>query len=81
MIKLAYLAHSDRISVLRLTESIIISASYGKTIKLWDRNTKKQLGLFVCDAPVEVLQVNPNDPSQIVCGDALGKIYFLSWRG
>ncbi|MCJ8740420.1 hypothetical protein PDJAM_G00058670 [Pangasius djambal] len=74
-------AHSDRISVLRLTESIIISASYDKAIKLWDRNTKKQLGLFVCDAPVEVLQVNPNDPSQIVCGDALGKVYFLSWRG
>ncbi|XP_034166297.2 telomerase protein component 1 isoform X2 [Pangasianodon hypophthalmus] len=74
-------AHGDRISVLRLTESIIISASYDKTIKLWDRNTKKQLGLFVCGAPVEVLQVNPNDPSQLVCGDALGKIYFLSWKG
>ncbi|KAM9469250.1 telomerase protein component 1-like isoform 2-T2 [Clarias gariepinus] len=73
--------HSDRISVLRLTESIIISASYDRTIKLWDRKTKKQLGLFVCDAPVEVLQVNPNDPSQIVCGDALGQIYFLSWKG
>ncbi|KAM9469252.1 telomerase protein component 1-like isoform 2-T2 [Clarias gariepinus] len=73
--------HSDRISALRLTESIIISASYDRTIKLWDRKTKKQLGLFVCDAPVEVLQVNPNDPSQIVCGDALGQIYFLSWKG
>ncbi|KAF5895483.1 telomerase protein component 1-like, partial [Clarias magur] len=34
--------HSDRISALRLTESIIISASYDRTIKLWDRNTKKQ---------------------------------------
>ncbi|XP_047676292.1 telomerase protein component 1 isoform X2 [Tachysurus fulvidraco] len=74
-------AHSDRISVLRLTESIIISASYDRTVKLWDRDTKKQVGLFVCGAPVEVLQVNPNNPSQIMCGDALGQIYFLSWRG
>ncbi|TSK49623.1 Telomerase protein component 1 [Bagarius yarrelli] len=35
-------AHSDRISALRLTQSLIISASYDRTIKLWDRNTKKQ---------------------------------------
>ncbi|KAI3374681.1 hypothetical protein L3Q82_021258 [Scortum barcoo] len=35
-------AHSDRISVLRLTERTIISASYDRTVKLWDRNTKKQ---------------------------------------
>lgn len=36
-------AHSDRISVLRLTDRTIISASYDRTVKLWDRNTKKQV--------------------------------------
>ncbi|KAL3988820.1 DNA-directed RNA polymerase III subunit RPC4 [Sarotherodon galilaeus] len=35
-------AHSDRVSVLRLTDSTIISASYDRTVKLWDRDTKKQ---------------------------------------
>ncbi|XP_026876678.2 telomerase protein component 1 [Electrophorus electricus] len=74
-------AHSDRISVLRLTDSTIISASYDKTVKLWDRNTKKQVGMFVCKAPVQVLEVNQDDPRQLVCGDTLGKIYFLSWTG
>ncbi|XP_049326021.1 telomerase protein component 1-like isoform X1 [Astyanax mexicanus] len=74
-------AHSDRVSVLRLTDKAIISASSDGTIKLWDRNTNKQVGLFVCGAPVEILEINEDDPSQLVCGDALGQVYFLSWLG
>nr|XP_046265032.1 telomerase protein component 1 [Scatophagus argus]XP_046265033.1 telomerase protein component 1 [Scatophagus argus] len=73
-------AHSDRISVLRLTEGAIISASYDGTVKLWDRNTKKQVGMFVCGAPVERLEVNPEKPTELVCGDRQGKLYFLSWK-
>nr|XP_057928981.1 telomerase protein component 1 [Doryrhamphus excisus] len=72
--------HSDRISVLRLTSSIIISASIDRTVKLWDRSTKKQVGMFVCSGPVLMLEVNPEKPSELVCGDGLGKLYFLSWR-
>ncbi|XP_036453087.1 telomerase protein component 1-like [Colossoma macropomum] len=74
-------AHSDQVSVLRLTDRAIISASYDGTVKLWDRNTKKQVGLFVCGAPVEILEVNEDDPGQLMCGDALGQVYFLSWTG
>lgn len=36
-------AHNDRISVLRVTERTIISASYDRTVKLWDKNTNKQV--------------------------------------
>ncbi|XP_041659020.1 telomerase protein component 1-like [Cheilinus undulatus] len=74
-------AHSDRISVLRLTDITIISASYDRTVKLWDRNTKKQVGMFVCGAPVLHLEVNPKNPTELVCGDAQGKLYILSWKG
>ncbi|KAM6989331.1 telomerase protein component 1 [Tautogolabrus adspersus] len=73
-------AHSDRISVLRLTDSTIISASYDRTVKLWDRNTKKQVGMFVCGGPVLLLEVNPKNPTELVCGDGQGKLYFLSWK-
>ncbi|XP_051989952.1 telomerase protein component 1 isoform X1 [Xyrauchen texanus] len=73
-------AHKDRLTVLRLTKSLIISASNDRTVKLWDRNTKKQLGMFVCGGPVKVLEVNPNDPNELVCGDAQGQLYFLSWK-
>ncbi|XP_056246593.1 telomerase protein component 1 isoform X2 [Seriola aureovittata] len=73
-------AHSDRISVLKLTNSTIVSASYDRTVKLWDRITKKQVGIFVCGGPVLVLEVNPEKPTELVCGDGQGKIYFLSWR-
>ncbi|XP_041659793.1 telomerase protein component 1 [Cheilinus undulatus] len=73
-------AHSGRITVLRLTDRTIISASYDRTVKLWDRNTKKQLGMFVCGGPVLLLEVNPNNPTELVCGDGQGKLYFLSWK-
>ncbi|XP_051276117.1 telomerase protein component 1 [Dicentrarchus labrax] len=73
-------AHTDRISVLRLTERTIISASYDRTVKLWDRNTKKQVGMFVCGGPVVQLEVNPGKPTELVCGDGQGKLYFLSWK-
>uniref|UniRef100_UPI0037E81F20 telomerase protein component 1 n=1 Tax=Semicossyphus pulcher TaxID=241346 RepID=UPI0037E81F20 len=73
-------AHSDRISVLRLTDSTIISASYDMTVKLWDRKTKKQVGMFVCGGPVLLLEVNPQKPTELVCADGQGKLYFLSWK-
>ncbi|XP_031153943.1 telomerase protein component 1 isoform X2 [Sander lucioperca] len=73
-------AHSDRISVLKLTERTIISASYDRTVKLWDRNTKKQVGMFVCGGPVLQLEVNPKKSTELVCGDGQGKLYFLSWK-
>ncbi|XP_058486983.1 telomerase protein component 1 [Solea solea] len=73
-------AHSDKISVLRLTSSTIISASVDRTVKLWDRITKKQVGMFVCGGPVLVLEVNPEKPTELVCADGQGKLYFLSWK-
>ncbi|XP_041849088.1 telomerase protein component 1 isoform X3 [Melanotaenia boesemani] len=73
-------AHGDRISELRITDSIIISASSDHTVKLWDRNTKRQVGMFVCGGPVQILEVNPQKPSELVCADRQGKLYFLSWK-
>ncbi|XP_056092464.1 telomerase protein component 1 [Rhinichthys klamathensis goyatoka] len=74
-------AHTDKVSVLRLTESLIISASYDRSVKLWDRHSKKQVGMFVCGGPVKVLEVNPREPKEFVCGDTQGQLYFLSWKG
>ncbi|XP_056913598.1 telomerase protein component 1 isoform X2 [Takifugu flavidus] len=73
------LVHNDRISVLRVTEQTIISASYDRTVKLWDRDTKKQVGMFMCEGPVVHLEVNPANPTELVCGDGQGNLYFLTW--
>ncbi|KAM8849775.1 telomerase protein component 1 isoform 2-T4 [Spinachia spinachia] len=73
-------AHSDQISVLKLTERLVVSASHDGTVKLWDRDTKKQVGMFVCGGPVLHLEVNPVNPTELVCGDGQGKVYFLSWK-
>nr|XP_055057550.1 telomerase protein component 1-like [Misgurnus anguillicaudatus] len=75
------LVHQDKVTVLKLTTDLIVSASCDRTVKLWDRNTKKQLGMFVCGAPVNVLEVNPSNPTEFVCGDTQGHLYFLSWKG
>ncbi|KAJ8268578.1 hypothetical protein COCON_G00137500 [Conger conger] len=73
-------AHSGRVSALRLTESTIISASYDRSVKLWDRQSKRQVGVFVCRGPVLTLELNPQRPAELVCGDSQGGLYFLSWR-
>ncbi|XP_036374733.1 telomerase protein component 1 [Megalops cyprinoides] len=73
-------AHAGWVSVLRITDDTIISASHDRSVKLWDRQTKKQVGMFSCAAPVVSLEVNPCRPSELVCGDTLGGIYFLTWR-
>ncbi|XP_028831338.1 telomerase protein component 1 [Denticeps clupeoides] len=73
------LAHADRVSVLRLTDTTIISASRDRTVKIWNRHTRKQVGMFVCEGPVTNLELNPSNSREMVCGDALGRLYFLSW--
>ncbi|XP_018613538.2 telomerase protein component 1 isoform X2 [Scleropages formosus] len=72
--------HHDRITVLRLTDNKIISASHDRTVKLWDLQTKKQVGLFICKGPVVSLEVNPCHPNELVCADRQGQVYYLSWR-
>ena len=39
-----------------------------------------QVGMFVCEGPVVILKVNPEKPTELVCGDERGKLYFLSWK-
>ncbi|CAL8366173.1 unnamed protein product [Boreogadus saida] len=73
-------AHRDRISVIKITSTAIISASHDQTVKLWDKITKKQVGMFVCGSPVQVLEVSPRCPGELVCGDEMGKLYFLRWN-
>ncbi|CAN9503016.1 unnamed protein product [Ophioblennius macclurei] len=72
--------HSHKITQLRLTPTTIISASLDRTVKLWDRTTKKQVGMFVCEGPVLVLDVNPSKPTELVCGDGYGLVYILTWK-
>lgn len=39
-----------------------------------------QVGMFVCGGPVQLLEVNPEKPTELVCADRQGKLYFLSWK-
>ncbi|XP_023688332.2 telomerase protein component 1 isoform X2 [Paramormyrops kingsleyae] len=71
--------HGGRVNILKITDTTIISASSDCTVKLWERQTKKQVGLFDCKSPIVSLEVNPCHPTELVCGDEHGRLYWLSW--
>ncbi|XP_078394178.1 telomerase protein component 1-like [Cetorhinus maximus] len=71
--------HSDRVTAVSEAHELIVTGSYDRTLRLWDRKSLKQVALFTCQAPVLCLEVNPVCPGMGVCGDSLGNVYFLSW--
>ncbi|XP_043540907.1 telomerase protein component 1-like [Chiloscyllium plagiosum] len=71
--------HTDRVTAVTETEELIVTASYDRTVRLWDCVSLKQVGLFSCRAPVLCLEANPADPDLGACGDAGGNVYFLRW--
>ncbi|XP_030043878.1 telomerase protein component 1 isoform X2 [Microcaecilia unicolor] len=70
--------HSDVITALQVLDDLIITASLDGDVKLWDRQSLKQVGLFHCDGSVSCLQPSPRSSSEIMCGDTLGNVYFLT---
>uniref|UniRef100_UPI00398F80EF uncharacterized protein n=1 Tax=Pristiophorus japonicus TaxID=55135 RepID=UPI00398F80EF len=73
--------HSDRVTAVTETNDLIVTASLDQTVRLWDRESLKQVGLFTCQAPVLCLEANPVSPGVGVCGDSAGNVYFLRWNG
>ncbi|XP_041095472.1 telomerase protein component 1 isoform X2 [Polyodon spathula] len=72
--------HRDKISALKITDEIIITGSCDCSVKLWDRLTKKQVGLFQCQGPVSCMEVRPGLSAVLACGDSLGNTYFIKWK-
>ncbi|XP_060677326.1 telomerase protein component 1 [Hemiscyllium ocellatum] len=71
--------HTDRVTAVTETPELIVTASYDRTVRLWDGEALKQVGLFSCRAPILCLEANPADPDLGACGDAGGDVYFLRW--
>ncbi|XP_067910344.1 uncharacterized protein [Heterodontus francisci] len=71
--------HSDRVTAVTEMNDLIVTASYDRTVRLWDRESLKQVGHFTCQAPVLCLEVNPVSAGVAVCGDSMGNVYFLRW--
>jgi len=53
-----------------------VSASGDHTLKVWDLETGEALATFTCDGPV--LCCACDDDKRIICGDAGGRVHFLS---
>jgi len=54
----------------------VVSASYDKTLKVWDLETGALICTFNCDGRVDCAAVAP-DGRTFVAGDAGGRVYFL----
>ncbi|XP_043914013.1 telomerase protein component 1 [Protopterus annectens] len=72
-------AHSEMITNFHVINDVIITASHDYSVKLWDSSSLKQVGMFLCQAPVSCMEGNPSCPRLIACGDILGNIYFINW--
>ncbi|KAK6467642.1 telomerase protein component 1 isoform X1 [Huso huso] len=72
--------HRDKISALKITDEVIVTGSCDCSVKLWDRVTKKQVGLFQCQGPVSCMEISPGQSAVLACGDSLGNTYFIKWR-
>ena len=77
--------HGDAITCVKITDDVVFTASLDRTVKVWDRDMK-QVGLFFCQAPVTSMNIvqivrNPFPVISLACGDQLGNIHFLTWRG
>ncbi|KAM4708115.1 telomerase protein component 1 isoform 1-T4 [Discoglossus pictus] len=79
--------HSASISALHVTDKMVITASADQTLKVWERNPFKQVGLFHCDGAVTCLSVSAKSHSNmsqdllhIACGDQYGHVYLLSFE-
>ncbi|XP_067833105.1 telomerase protein component 1-like [Heptranchias perlo] len=44
--------HTDRVTAVTEANDLIVTASYDQSVRLWDRRSLKQVGLFTCQAPV-----------------------------
>ncbi len=54
----------------------VVSASYDKTLKVWDLETGALICAFNCEGGVSRVAVAP-DGRTFVAGDAAGRVYFL----
>eukprot|EP00058_Branchiostoma_floridae_P011084 XP_002596572.1 hypothetical protein BRAFLDRAFT_128562 [Branchiostoma floridae] len=73
--------HAGKITEVLLGDDVIFTASHDQTLKVWRRRDLKQVGQFHCQSPVTSLSRPPIPGcNKLVCGDQLGKVYFLEWR-
>jgi len=55
-----------------------VSASFDRTLKVWDLKTGAVVASFTCDAPARCCAFA--GAHRIVAGDEGGRVYFLAWE-
>jgi WD40 repeat protein len=79
---LTFSGHSDRVSRCAFTPDgrRVASASYDRTLRVWDAETGDELACFPSNQPLRSLDVHPYEPL-VAAGDAEGAFYLLRLVG
>ncbi|XP_053324499.1 telomerase protein component 1 [Spea bombifrons] len=77
--------HHASVSSLLATDGYVVSASADRTVKVWEYDPFRQVGVFHCEGGVTSLSLAPKLQSQmakelcqIACGDQYGNVYILT---
>ncbi|KAE8633938.1 hypothetical protein XENTR_v10002156 [Xenopus tropicalis] len=77
--------HSASVSCLYVLDEHFITGSADRTVKVWERRTFRQVGLFQCKGAVTCLSAYFTEGNEscaeqfhIACGDQYGNVYLLS---
>ena len=74
-----FTGHNSSVTAVSVTPDGLkaVSASYDKTLNLWDLATGKEIATFIGDSFMYSCAVSPNSLT-IVAGDSSGKVHFIS---
>ncbi|OCU01586.1 telomerase protein component 1 [Xenopus laevis] len=77
--------HSASVSCLHVLDEHFVTGSADRTVKVWERRTYRQIGLFQCKGAVTCLSAYFKERSEfcaeqfyVACGDQYGNVYLLS---
>uniref|UniRef100_A0A8C4RB35 NACHT domain-containing protein n=1 Tax=Eptatretus burgeri TaxID=7764 RepID=A0A8C4RB35_EPTBU len=70
--------HQKGLSCVQKMDDVLATASWDRSLYIWAQTNLQLVGAFWCQAPVCSLMAAMSPHRLIICGDVLGRVYFLT---